>query len=690
MRMIFKAVCCFVAATAIAACDDGTPSVTPPVAQDAGAHSDTTGNGDGAAAPDATAAPDGTSSETVTSQPDAVGTPDTPQPPDDSGPAPDVATPPPTGGAIGDACGSASDCGGGAQAACLDLPGGYCALEGCSSGTCPAGSGCFEFTSGTSYCIKTCAADNECRTTDGYICDADATCWPGDPSPPIPNGGSPIGGPCLYSDDCADVDAGASCYFEANEHGGSGFVGGYCMLWNCQPGGCPAGAKCISVTSNGTMACMADCSNAACPQDKGYTCSAQTQTCWPGCSAHSDCPSGYGCNADLGMCQKGFTDSPFACDDQTFEPNPTIAQPATLAVPSQTQDVDLCAGEEDWYQVTIPAGHIGTVGADFWHVNGDLDLIAYDENGEFLGSRVWYETYPESWRGHETGDEFLSIYSANAPVNGFFRVRGHENAQNSYDLSVTTTEWTDGLMCTDFYGFDECRGFDGTPSGTMVQFPFPRADDPFVPGGYTFDSYGGYRWLRRETIMVVRYAIHETQKQFPGTGPLGLIDMADRHGITPGFDVGDPRHPASTHDQGGNIDIAYYQSDGDSSAESVCGPNNSDNDQYFCTSTANHIMDVPRTAYFIAMLARHPRLRVIGVDKLLAPLIIAELNAQAAAGTLTQTEANAAQSSLAYGDGWPFHHHHMHLSMRWWSQDGSPTGLVLPLPDPPVGCGFRL
>ncbi len=191
--------------------------------------------------------------------------------------------------------------------------------------------------------------------------------------------------------------------------------------------------------------------------------------------------------------------------------------------------------------------------------------------------------------------------------------------------------------------------------------------------------------------MLVRSAIHEVQQKFPGTTPLGLIDMCDKDGITPGFDVGDPRHPESTHDQGGNIDIAYYQTDGNNSAETVCGPNGSDHDGYFCTSVANHIMDVPRTTYYIAKLNSSPRVRVIGVDQLLAPLILDEALAQKNMGWITASEYSNLVNKLAYGDGWPFHHHHLHLSMRWWSQDSpQPTSGLTPPVNPPVGCGYRM
>jgi len=352
--------------------------------------------------------------------------------------------------------------------------------------------------------------------------------------------------------------------------------------------------------------------------------------------------------------------------------------------------LQICSEDVDWYAITIPKGHLGTVGATFQHALGDLDLLAYDDQGGFLGSRLWVEDYGAASRGNENNYEFLSIMNLNGDAQGYFKVRPFAGADNNYDFEVTTTPWQDDLLCTDHFGFDACRGYDGTSQGELYQFPFPDPEDPYVGNGYLFDSYGSYRWLRRELIMLVRYAIHETQLKFPGTDPLGLIDMCDKDGVTPGFDVGDPRHPETTHDQGGNIDIAYYQTDGNSSADVVCGPNNTATDGYFCTSVDNHIMDVPRVTYFMAMLNRHPRLRVIGVDTLLAPLIQAEALAQYQAGYFSADTYQSLLSTMAYGDGWPFHHHHMHVSMRWWSEDSAMPGAVMAAPTQVDGCGFRM
>lgn len=638
----------------------------------------TDANGAGPSDAAASLTPDALSPDVLTSAADVQG-----PGPDAGPPTPDVPVTP-GGGAVGAPCVGDSDCAG-VGAICLDLPGGYCAIGGCTAGTCPAGSACYTFQSGDANCIQTCGGNGECRVGEGYICDTDGTCWPGEGTP---TGASPIGGPCAGAGDCADP--GATCYGGGSGSSPTGFYDGYCMLFDCQVGSCPAGSKCISVSSDGTTACFADCSGGACPQAAGYVCSSQSQTCWPGCGSDQDCPAGAGCMADVG-CVPGWSNEPFECTDQTFEPNETAGVGTALQAPGSWDGLQICEGDEDWFEIAVPAGHIGTLGATFSNIQGDLDLLAYTTAGTFLGARLGSENYGGAARSNESNYEYLSIMNQNGTGTARFRMRGYSGAANTYALELFTTPWVDGLLCTDHYDFDHCRGYDGTKKGELIQVPFARADDPYVPDGYIFDSYGSYRWLRRELAMLVRYAIHEVQQKFPNTGPLGLIDMCDKDGITPGYDVGDPRHPETTHDQGGNIDIAYYQTDGSSSADVVCGPNGSASDGYFCTSIANHVMDVPRTTYYMAMLARHPRLRVIGVDKLLAPLIIEEAGRQKGLGWISQKTRDTLVNSLAYGDGWPFHHHHMHVSMRWWHDDASPnfSAQVL-LPQPADGCSFRM
>ncbi len=587
----------------------------------------------------------------------------------------------PTSGGPGDPCVEDTDCSG-PSPTCLGLPNGYCAPD-CSNDACPDGSVCYEFNDGGKMCLRSCDGNVDCRTEDAHICDTDNTCWWYEGTTP---GTSPVGGPCESDGDC--IDSGATCYAEGFDGGANGFIGGYCLIFDCTT--CPDGASCITVTSGGDTACFEDCSDgSACRQ--GYYCAADDATCWPGCESDADCPANYGCHEDVGGCVFGWSSEPFVCDDERFEPNNGRATATPVEAPSVTEALDLCTGEDDWFSVEVANATLTTVGIEFPHIRGDLDLIAYDEDGALLGSRLGPESYSAAYRTNENGLEFHSLLAMKGTTTGYFRVKPFAGATNQYDLHVTTTTWADGALCTDSYGFDECRGWTGESTGAVYHFPFARPDDPYVPDGYTLESYSSYRWLRRELIMLVRHAIHEVQRKYRGTTALGLLDMGDKYAITPGFDVGDPRHPESTHDQGGNIDIAYYQTDGENDGAIVCGPNeNTNNDGYFCTSTNGHIVDLPRTAYFMAILAQHPRLRVIGVDQLLAPLIEAAAKKLRDDGDITAKMYTDLTGSLAYGDGWPFHHHHMHVSMRWWGDDAPQPNALMAYPEPPAGCGFRM
>jgi hypothetical protein len=116
-----------------------------------------------------------------TSMPDTVvtdtGVPDTSVP--DTTPA-DITTDGPSGGVVGDACYSASQCGGvpGAGVTCLTsimgyitFPGGYCSAVCTSDMDCGTGGACVNLADLGRYCLKRCTSAGDCRTSEGYACD---------------------------------------------------------------------------------------------------------------------------------------------------------------------------------------------------------------------------------------------------------------------------------------------------------------------------------------------------------------------------------------------------------------------------------------------------------------------------------------------------------------------------------------
>jgi len=352
-----------------------------------------------------------------------------------------------------------------------------------------------------------------------------------------------------------------------------------------------------------------------------------------------------------------------------LEPNDARATAARLPL-GVTNNLSITQGDEDWYRVDVPAHTITRVGIEMNHAAGDLDLVAYDRQGKLLGSRGGAE-YPYSFRGQETNTEYYGFYSEDGGAVYYIRVLGHAGAQNTYSLHVNQYAYKDGQTCTGAgFSLADCDGRGSGGSG-LIPFPFPDPSDSVVGDGYDFASYSNYRFARRELVMLVRHALAETRKAFPGTKPLSLIDICQMDGITPGYDVGDPRHPQSTHDQGGNIDISYFQTDGANDAEIVCNDGASHADGY-CTSAATqkHIVDLPRQAFFMAKLFASSRTRVIGVDTILAPLLRSAAQSLASLPSsdrrrISQSELSAFSSHMASGSGWPYHHHHIHLSLQW-------------------------
>ncbi len=128
------------------------------------------------------------------------------------------------------------------------------------------------------------------------------------------------------------------------------------------------------------------------------------------------------------------------------------------------------------------------------------------------------------------------------------------------------------------------------------------------------------------------------------------------------------------------MDVAYFQTDGQNDMELICNDGSVHNDGYCSPAAAElHTVDLPRQAFFMAQLAASPRLRTIGVDQVIAPLIAQAANdltdlPDGDPRKLTGAQAAAVSSAQSYGSGWPFHHHHIHISLDWWSSADQSSG----------------
>ncbi len=236
-----------------------------------------------------------------------------------------------------------------------------------------------------------------------------------------------------------------------------------------------------------------------------------------------------------------------------------------------------------------------------------------------------------------------------------------------------------GMYCT-----DQNAGSSGQDSAGCSNLPPPTCTGgaaycgqliPFSPRqgpGYVVyhDAYRTY--IRRDLQMLIKYAAAKTACMTKNWntgngGSLGLGDMSESNGAIPGTSIGSPGHPAQTHTNGFDIDIAYFQlNTGDNQLRAICDHYKDGVEAYHCTGAPNKL-DAWRTAMFLGAIFEHPSVRVVGVDGQAGAIITSAFNSLCQKGWIASQACS--NSKLIYeatnkGYGWfYFHHHHMHISL---------------------------
>ena len=192
-------------------------------------------------------------------------------------------------------------------------------------------------------------------------------------------------------------------------------------------------------------------------------------------------------------------------------------------------------------------------------------------------------------------------------------------------------------------------------------------DDYPINGEIDGNQYRSF--LRRDNILVVQYAAALVACKAAGWtsghgAPIGLGDMSEANGAIPGTSIGAPAHPAGTHTNGLDIDVAYFQQGtADNHLRPVCEHQVGGAEQNRCV-TAPDTLDVWRTALFVAALASDPAIRVIGVDGQIGPQLKAAIGELCELGWTDACRAVPLAFEFTDGGlGWfTFHHDKMHVS----------------------------
>lgn len=196
---------------------------------------------------------------------------------------------------------------------------------------------------------------------------------------------------------------------------------------------------------------------------------------------------------------------------------------------------------------------------------------------------------------------------------------------------------------------------------------FPEGPDTLVrlPSGVGYDEVPladeqvpehSTSYLRRDLLTAVQAAIAEVHAD--GAPVIEIGDGSERDGATPGTWAGRPRHPANTHLDGRDVDLAYVQRGAGASAiHAICDHVVEGVDQHHCVGPPVEL-DVERTARLAIALFASGHVRTIGVDGVAGGLLEAEM------AHLGHPELHLAYELRDTGRGW-FYGHHNHLHVSW-------------------------
>lgn len=407
--------------------------------------------------------------------------------------------------------------------------------------------------------------------------------------------------------------------------------------------------------AGGTLACTA-----ACQHDPS------------GCQAPADGRQfGERCGGSWGSCGAGLLCVQFNesgseegyCTAECSETSPCPGSPAGAQCVFQlvSSGKTICGFLCDAVNPTCPAGLSCTYSQD--------------------GGYHYCSTDPPPQCGNnvvEMGEECDGTDLGNMSCKGFGYASGTLgcDAQCRYDKDACTGP----SSCANLPPRD-CTGGDAFCS-KLVLF------SPTQDTGYAVTHGNSYSYLRQDTMMLIKYAAASVACMVPGSFPIGLGDMSMSNGGTPADAAGNLRHPQGTHVNGLDIDVAYYQvGQPNNNLRAVCPHTQNNQEQYHCVGPPT-ILDAKRSALFLAKVFESSRVRVVGVDGQIGPVLVAEAKSLHSQGMISTDALNAFASKLAYetsdtGAGWYlFHHHHFHLS-TWSSSYGTPSTPPAPPPFAP-------
>jgi hypothetical protein len=283
--------------------------------------------------------------------------------------------------------------------------------------------------------------------------------------------------------------------------------------------------------------------------------------------------------------------------------------------------LEVSANEHVGFFLTFDSGISGVV----------LELLRFDD----------VEPVSLAFTDGGSGLRTLAAVDATGPRTFWLRVSASEAFDGN--LEVVRTPYQDAGKCA-----DDCA----------VLLQLPVANDPLIDGyDWTPSTVFRYQFGRRDLVMLLRYAGTEMRKA--GRAPFIPEDLSQWNGLTPGVDVGAPRH--ASHKNGKDVDISLYGDDKRSEWRSYCNAQTTSEGRQCLSGTAMNFDGRANAEMFGAFL-QSERVTMSFLDRVLIP----EVEDGAADGVAADTIP--APLLPLYSDDvhiqhWPNHDNHIHIRL---------------------------
>jgi hypothetical protein len=240
------------------------------------------------------------------------------------------------------------------------------------------------------------------------------------PDPGTTTATQDVGEPCTADSQCKGGDK-AACIPDKFSDGSEGWPDGYCTIFECQAGSCPAGSECYETkdTSGNTLTlCLATCQTGT-DCNKGYACPAYG-ACVPGCTTSADCEADEVCGSDglcaAKPCTAGSCGAGMVCENGTCVPDISGGPGPGPGPDCPNLPPKDCTGSASYCGELLPFEPLTGPGYDNYPLNGECYACSSGKKCDGYGTCKTTGKLESQWRSYLRRDAQMLVKYATAMV----------------------------------------------------------------------------------------------------------------------------------------------------------------------------------------------------------------------------------------------------------------------------------